>query len=270
MPVTPADVRNVTFNKPPLGRPGYHEDEVDDFLDLVEAELARLIQQNAELRTQVGQLDQQLAAMPADITADPEAPRPARPGITPVRPLVTAQRCLDADHGLRAAQVLIVAQGRADQLTDEAHAKADQILSQARTDCQLLLTTAQDKAEDLISEARARAETILQDARTTSQILQQQSQDGAALLEQDATRKRTEILAALHRDKTLLETTIGELWAFELEYRTQLATYLHTLLYQLDGPLSSAPTDFVRNQPDLGPDTRSQASPAPSPSRRAE
>ena len=67
----------------------------------------------------------------------------------------------------------------------------------------------------------------------------------------------------------MLETTIGQLWAFELEYHTQLATYLHALLYQLDRPLSPAFTDFVRDQPDRGVDTRSQASRAPSPSRHA-
>lgn len=38
--MTPEDVRNVLFDKPPLGRRGYDEDEVDDFLDLVEAALA--------------------------------------------------------------------------------------------------------------------------------------------------------------------------------------------------------------------------------------
>ena len=43
MPLTPADVANVAFSKPPLGKRGYDEDEVDAFLDLVEAELARLI-----------------------------------------------------------------------------------------------------------------------------------------------------------------------------------------------------------------------------------
>lgn len=31
MPLTPAEVRNVTFTKPPVGSPGYHEDEVDNF-----------------------------------------------------------------------------------------------------------------------------------------------------------------------------------------------------------------------------------------------
>lgn len=43
MSVTPAEARKVTFTKPLLGRPGYLEDEVDDVLDLVDAELARLI-----------------------------------------------------------------------------------------------------------------------------------------------------------------------------------------------------------------------------------
>lgn len=42
MHLTPEDVHNVAFNKPPIGRRGYNEDEVDDFLDIIEAELARL------------------------------------------------------------------------------------------------------------------------------------------------------------------------------------------------------------------------------------
>ena len=36
MPLTPADVHNVAFSKPPIGKRGYNEDEVDAFLDLVD------------------------------------------------------------------------------------------------------------------------------------------------------------------------------------------------------------------------------------------
>ena len=36
MQLTPEDVHNVAFNKPPIGRRGYNEDEVDDFLDIVD------------------------------------------------------------------------------------------------------------------------------------------------------------------------------------------------------------------------------------------
>src|SRR3982074_1994879 len=67
MSLTPADVHNVAFSKPPIGKRGYNEDEVDAFLDLVEAELASLIEENNELRTQVEQLNQQLDTARGDL-----------------------------------------------------------------------------------------------------------------------------------------------------------------------------------------------------------
>ena len=60
MGLTPADVHNVAFSKPPIGKRGYNEDEVDAFLDLIEAELARLIEENNDLHAQVEQLEGQL------------------------------------------------------------------------------------------------------------------------------------------------------------------------------------------------------------------
>ena len=62
MPLTPADVHNVAFSKPPIGKRGYNEDEVDAFLDLVEGELARLIEENADLRQRVSELDSELTS----------------------------------------------------------------------------------------------------------------------------------------------------------------------------------------------------------------
>src|SRR5213079_2518865 len=50
MPLTPAEVHNVAFKKPPIGKRGYDEEEVDAFLDEVEREIARLIEENNELR----------------------------------------------------------------------------------------------------------------------------------------------------------------------------------------------------------------------------
>ncbi|OKH73394.1 hypothetical protein EB73_07430, partial [Mycobacterium sp. SWH-M3] len=62
MPLTPADVHNVAFSKPPIGKRGYNEDEVDAFLDLVENELTRLIEENADLRQRVAELDSELSS----------------------------------------------------------------------------------------------------------------------------------------------------------------------------------------------------------------
>ena len=71
MPLTPADVHNVAFSKPPIGKRGYNEDEVDAFLDLVENELTRLIEENADLRQRVTELDQELGTARAGGVAQP-------------------------------------------------------------------------------------------------------------------------------------------------------------------------------------------------------
>lgn len=262
MPLTPSDVHTVTFSKPPLGRSGYHEDEVDDFLDRVETELARLTEDNTTLRSQVAQLDQQLRALSTETPGGPDRPRPPGPVTTPLRRPVTEGISPDADHDRQAGHALVLAQETADQVTEQAHADADQVLGQARTDCEQLLASAQHEAEALVTEARNQAEAILQQARTAAETLQLQSQDNAASLTQEATCQRTTMLDALDHDKSLLETTIDELRAFELGYRTQLATYLHSLIYQLDGPRSAAQVNPSHPQPDLacsGPDTCSQS-----------
>lgn len=41
-PLTAADIKRVAFSRPPIGKRGYNQDEVDTFLDLVESEISRL------------------------------------------------------------------------------------------------------------------------------------------------------------------------------------------------------------------------------------
>ena len=62
MPLSPADVHNVAFSKPPIGKRGYNEDEVDQFLDLVEDALAQLQDENEDLQAQVSDLNSQAKA----------------------------------------------------------------------------------------------------------------------------------------------------------------------------------------------------------------
>jgi DivIVA domain-containing protein len=50
MGLTPADVHNVAFSRARVGKRGYSEQEVDLFIDLVEQELIRHIEEDAELR----------------------------------------------------------------------------------------------------------------------------------------------------------------------------------------------------------------------------
>jgi DivIVA domain-containing protein len=158
MPLTPAQVRGVAFNKPPRGKRGYHEDEVDAFLAVVAAELARLLEQHTDLRTQLAQCDQQPSPGAIDTAAAPRAPA------SPPRRQPPSADAEDSHH--HAARVLNLAQQTADRMTSQATAEADALLSQARTNAEQLLCQARTTAEALISEATTRVETILHDART--------------------------------------------------------------------------------------------------------
>ncbi|MGH3867886.1 MAG: DivIVA-like cell division protein Wag31 [Pseudonocardiaceae bacterium] len=248
MPLTPADVHNVAFSKPPIGKRGYNEDEVDAFLDLVEAELARLIEENNDLRNQVEQFDQQLRAAPVDTGRNLRPLEPPRPVMAPVPPPMMQHTASGGDHHVQAAKVLGLAQEMADRLTGEAKAEADGMLGEARTKSEQLLSDARAKADGMVNEARGRAETMLNDARTRAETLDRQSREKAALLERDAVRKHTEILGSISQEKSILEKKIDELRTFEREYRTRLKTYLESQLRELDGRGSAAPADAVRTQ----------------------
>ncbi len=248
MPLTPADVHNVAFSKPPIGKRGYNEDEVDAFLDLVEAELARLIEENNDLRNQVEQLDQQLSAAPIDTGRNLRPLEPPRPVMAPVPPPMMEQAPLGGDHHVQAAKVLGLAQEMADRLTGEAKAEADGMLGEARTKSEQLLSDARAKADGMVNEARTRAETMLNDARTRAETLDRQSREKASSLERDAARKHTEVIGSINQEKSSLEKKIDELRTFEREYRTRLKTYLESQLRELDGRGSAAPADTVRNQ----------------------
>ncbi|MFN2494387.1 MAG: DivIVA domain-containing protein [Pseudonocardiaceae bacterium] len=248
MPLTPADVHNVAFSKPPIGKRGYNEDEVDAFLDLVEAELARLIEENNDLRNQVEELDQQLSSMPVDTgrsSRPPEPPRPTMMAAVPA-PSMVEQTSPGGDHHVQAAKVLGLAQEMADRLTGEAKAEADGMLGEARTKSEQLLSEARAKADSMVNEARNRAETMLNDARTRAETMERQSREKAVSLERDAQRKHTEILGAINQEKNALEKKIDELRTFEREYRTRLKTYLESQLRELDGRGSAAPAETSR------------------------
>ena len=134
MPLTPADVHNVAFSKPPIGKRGYNEDEVDAFLDLVENELTRLIEENADLRQRVSELDQEVASARSGAGAQPTqaipvyepepepAPAPAPQPVYEAPPAAPAP--VSEDSHLKAAKVLSLAQDTADRLTGRSRASS--------------------------------------------------------------------------------------------------------------------------------------------------
>jgi DivIVA domain-containing protein len=217
MPLTPADVHNVAFKKPPIGKRGYDEEEVDAFLDEVERELARLIEENNEFRAQsergrpsggpvgdmrhtgeMADLKTQLDRMQREKAAAEQAARQMQVELEQSR---SAAPVSAGDGEQQALRVLMMAQRTADEHVSDARREADKLLTDAR-----------NKAEELTSGARAKADA----------------------LERDARQKYQEVMGSLDSKRTALQKHLEELKQFEREYRTRLKAYLESQLRDLD------------------------------------
>src|SRR5664279_4085156 len=155
MPLTPADVHNVAFKKPSIGKRGYDEDEVDAFLDVVEAELARLIEENNDLTSRLASYE--AGGTPA---ARPAPVAEAAPAAAPAAPAAAAATAATADGHVQAARLLGLAQETADRLTAEAKVESDRVLADARSQSDALITDATTRAEAAERDSRIRADAL--------------------------------------------------------------------------------------------------------------
>ena len=95
MPLTPEDVQNKRFSTVRF-KEGYDEEEVDAFLDEVEAELRRLLGENTDLRSSP-------AAEAPPIAAAPTPAPVAQPLRLPVAPKTDESRSVSECSQLRAS-----------------------------------------------------------------------------------------------------------------------------------------------------------------------
>lgn len=237
MPLTPADVHNVAFKKPPIGKRGYDEDEVDAFLDEVERELARLIEDNNELRAAGGgggrpgvggdprlaqenaDLKAQLDRIQRDKAAAEQAARAMQAELEQIRGGGGGPAAAGPDGEQQALRVLMMAQRTADDHLSDARREVDKLLSDAR-----------GKAEELTRDARAKADALERDART----------------------RHAEAMGGLDTKRTALQKHIEELKQFEREYRTRLKAYLESQLRDLHGRGEDLETDMSRGDSGRG------------------
>lgn len=133
MPLTPDDVRSKEFRN---SFRGYNEPEVDAFLDEVEAELVRLLRENAELRDRAS----------AAAAVAQQAPVPSPMGET--------------EEMLR--RTLLLAQRTADETVASARAEADRIVADAQAHTQQLVNHAQQQAGAQIADLDNRRKSLEQ------------------------------------------------------------------------------------------------------------
>jgi DivIVA domain-containing protein len=168
MPLTPADIHNVAFKKPPIGKRGYDEEEVDAFLDEVEQELIRLLEENGVLRDQMERggagpastmvLNSEFADLTAQLERLQEARARAEQNARGMQAeLERARRAVPAGPPAGMGdntRVLMMAQRTADDHMRDAERESDAVLTGARA-----------KADQVIGEAQLTAGTIEGDAR---------------------------------------------------------------------------------------------------------
>src|SRR6478672_5641717 len=223
MPLTPEDVSNKRFTPVRL-REGYDMGEVDQFLDEVEAELARLTKENDDLRSKLS------AAQGAPVTTprapeppkvEEKAPEPPAPAPTPVvaaSPVETIRVETVPEASNAAARLLEIATRNADELVEEAKNEADRIVGEART-----------KAERLEVESRTKADRLEADARTRAQML-----------DSETAERRQQMFGDLEKERDKLNSEVENLRSFEREYRSRLKSYFTQQLEALTGS-SEAP-----------------------------
>ncbi len=223
MPLTPEDVSNKRFTPVRL-REGYDMGEVDQFLDEVEAELARLTKENEDLRAKLAAAQAGApAAAPAPVPTPAPAPvvevkpEPApvptpAPAAAPTGQVETIKVETVAEASSAAARLLEIATRNADELVEEAKNEADKIVGQART-----------KAERLEAEAKTKADRLEMDARTRAQ-----------LLDSETAERRTQMFGALEVERDTLSADVEKLRSFEREYRARLKSYFTEQLASLN------------------------------------
>jgi DivIVA domain-containing protein len=226
MPLTPEDVSNKRFTPVRL-REGYDMGEVDQFLDEVEAELARLTKENDDLRAKLSaaQTGGGAAAFEAPATVQtpvvqeqPPAPEPVPEPAAVAAPVEAAPQMIRVETvpeaSNAAARLLEIATRNADELVEQAKDEADKIIGEART-----------KAERLDAESKVKADRLEADARTRAQML-----------DSETAERRQQMFGELEREREKLNGEVETLRAFEREYRARLKSYFTQQLEALSGP----------------------------------
>ena len=223
MPLTPEDVSNKRFTPVRL-REGYDMGEVDQFLDEVEAELARLTKENDDLRSK-------LAAAQVRWRHAPTAPQPvveekaragARAGAAsparrrPCRPSPRPRSRRSGSRPCRRRPTPRPACSRSRRATPTSWSRTPRTRptrSSARPGPRPSAST---------SESKAKADRLEADARTRAQML-----------DSETAERRRQMFGDLEKERDKLNGEVENLRSFEREYRSRLKSYFSQQLESL-------------------------------------
>jgi DivIVA domain-containing protein len=224
MPLTPADIHNMAFKKPPIGKRGYDEEEVDAFLDEVEQELIRLLEENGVLRDQMQRgggggggasaastmvLNNEFADLVAQLERLQEARDRAEANARGIQAQLERVRSQTSPSG-----ALPTVGG------DERHAR--------------VLQMAQRTADDHMRDAQREAETLVEDAQSKADQVTSEARLKASTIEGDAQRAHTDALNSIEEKRAALVDEIDRLGQLAQSYHAALSSHVNQQLQELN------------------------------------
>jgi DivIVA domain-containing protein len=232
MPLTPADIHNMAFKKPPIGKRGYDEEDVDAFLDEVEQELIRLLEENQVLAEQMQR----------------GGPGPG-PGSTNTQMAMKAELA-DAIAQLnhlqearaRAEQNARGMQAQLERARNQAAAAPPPVESDERNSPVLMM--AQRTADEHMRDARQESEALLAAARSKSEQITSEARLNAGSIEGDARRNHSDAMTSLGAKRAALLEEIDRLGQLAQGYQSALEGHLTQQLQELDSVKAAPGADL--------------------------
>ncbi|GIE85238.1 DivIVA domain-containing protein [Actinoplanes regularis] len=229
MPLTPADIHNVAFKKPPIGKRGYDEEEVDAFLDEVEQELIRLLEENNSLRGQA------------------QRGGGGGMGSNPAATMVITNEFADLQGQLERLQE---ARARAEQNARNMQSQLERARSAAPSGAMptvgdddrnaRVLMMAQRTADEHMRDAQRESDTLMDAARNKAEQLTVEAQMKASTIESDARRNHAEAMDSLVEKRATLIDEIDKLGQLASGYQQALTNHVTQQLMDLtSGPDST-------------------------------
>jgi len=164
--MTPEELQTVTFPTSRLGRRGYEEGPVREFLSAVHAEFVRLVNDRTSLWQEVQRLRRRIIAGEADGDGDEQTV------------LFGA-----ADAHVHAVRILSVAQVTADKYVADAQDYSSRLTEETRRRRDEIMQEAQQYSDRLLEDAHAKAREAAVSALNVATVPQSDEQQRAAQAE---------------------------------------------------------------------------------------
>src|SRR4051794_30533805 len=222
MPLTPEDVSNKRFTPVRL-REGYDMGEVDQFLDEVEAELARLTRENDDLRTKLAAAQTGGGSSMPDNTAQTPAVQERVPEPEP-EPEPAAAPAPPAPEPVVAAAAAAPQTIRVETVPEASNAAA-RLLEIATRNADELVEMAKDEADKIIGEARTKPGGLEPGARARAARLEPAAPPRPQMLAPETAERRQQMCGERGRGREKLNSGVETPRAFERESRSRLKSY---------------------------------------------